>query len=77
MEFLNHYRQIDVIDAFNSTSRYLDDLLNIDNPYFEGRVNQIYPAELQLIKANTTIPQIPKSFFLDLHFFLLQMDLFF
>ena len=22
------------------TSRYLDDLLNIDNPYFEGMVNQ-------------------------------------
>ena len=26
----------------------LDDLLNIDNPYFEGMVNQIYPPELQL-----------------------------
>ena len=38
----------DVIEAFNSTSRYLDDLLNIDNPYFEGVVNQIYPPELQL-----------------------------
>ena len=31
----------DVIEAFNSTSRYLDDLLNIDNPYFEGIVSQI------------------------------------
>ena len=31
----------DIIEAFNSTSRYLDDLLNIDNPYFEGMVNQI------------------------------------
>ena len=30
--------QADVIEAFNSTSRYLDDLLNIDNPYFEGMV---------------------------------------
>ena len=27
--------QADIIEAFNSTSRYLDDLLNIDNPYFE------------------------------------------
>ena len=35
---------------FNSTSRYLDDLLNIGNPYFEGMVNQIYPPELQLFK---------------------------
>ena len=24
--------QADIIEAFNSTSRYLDDLLNIDNP---------------------------------------------
>ena len=38
-----HDNQADVIDAFNSTSKYLDDLfnLNIDNPYFEGMVNQI------------------------------------
>ena len=28
--------QTDVIKAFNSTSRYLDDLLNIGNPYFDG-----------------------------------------
>ena len=36
MHSLNHANQADVIEAFNSTSRYLDDLLNIDNPYFEG-----------------------------------------
>ena len=35
MDSLNHDNQADVIEAFNSTSRYLDDLLNIDNPYFE------------------------------------------
>ena len=34
--------------TFNPTSRYLDDLLNIDNPYFEGMVNQNYPPELKL-----------------------------
>ena len=34
--------------TFNSTSRYLDDLLNIDNLYFEQMVGQIYPTELQL-----------------------------
>ena len=51
MDSLNHDNQADVIEAFNSTSRYLDDLLNIDNPYFEGMVNQIYPSELQLNKA--------------------------
>ena len=50
MDSLNHDNQADVIAAFNSTSRYLDDLLNIDNPYFESMVNQIYPPELQLNK---------------------------
>ena len=45
--------QADIIEAFNSTSRKLDDLLNIDNPYFEQMVGQIYPTELQLNKANS------------------------
>ena len=44
----------DLIDAFNSTSRYLDDLLNIDNIPFEHMVHRIYPAELQLNKANAS-----------------------
>ena len=43
-----------MIDAFNATSRYLDDLLNIDNIYFEQMVHRIYPAELQLKKANAS-----------------------
>ena len=38
VDFLNNDNQADVIEAFNSTSRYLDDLLNIDNPYFEGMI---------------------------------------
>ena len=46
------------------TSRYLGDLLNIDNPYFEGMVNQLYPPELQLNKINA--PDNEASF-LDLH----------
>ena len=41
--------QIDIIEAFNSTSRYLDDLLNIDIAYFKGMDIQIYPTKLQLI----------------------------
>ena len=63
MDSLNHDNQADVIEAFNSTSRYLDDLLNIDNPYFEGMVNQIYPPEVQLNKANISDTEAP---FLDL-----------
>ena len=41
MTSLSDDNQADIIWAFTSTSRYLDDLLNIDNPYFEGMVNKI------------------------------------
>ena len=64
MKDLSSDNQADVNKAFNSTSRYLDDLLNIGNPYFEGMVNQIYPPELQLNQANTSDTEA--SFF-DLH----------
>ena len=30
---LSENNQADVIEAFNSTSSYLDDLLNIDHPF--------------------------------------------
>ena len=40
------------------------DLLNIDNIYFDGMVNQIYPSELQLKMANSSDTEAP---FLDLH----------
>ena len=56
---LSDDNQADITEAFNSTSRYLDDLLNIDNPYFEGMVNQIYPPELQLNKLILLIPRPP------------------
>ena len=55
---------ISSIFIFNSTSRYLDDLLNIDIPYFEHMVGQIYPTELQLKKANSSDNEAP---FLDLN----------
>ena len=47
---LSDNNQLDSIKAFNPTSRYSDDLLYIDNPYFEHMVGQVYPTELQLIK---------------------------
>ena len=56
--------QTDFIEAFNSTSRYLDNLLNIDDLYFEQMVGQIYPTELQLNKANSSDNEAP---FLDLN----------
>ena len=33
--------QSEIIEAFNSTSRNLDDLLNIDNKFFESMDNHI------------------------------------
>ena len=51
---LSDNNQTDIIEAFNSTSRYLDDLLNFDNPYFEQMVGQIYPTGLQLNKDNSS-----------------------
>ena len=64
MKSLTKEKRYDLIDAFNSTSRYLDDLLNIDNIHFEHMVHRIYPAELQLNKANASDTE---AAFLDLN----------
>ena len=50
-------KQTDVIYTFNTTSRYLDDILNSNNVYFDNMVSQIYPSEFQLNKDNTMIPK--------------------
>ena len=68
MNNLSSDNQADVIKAFNLTSRYLDNLLNNDNPYFEGMVNQIYPPELQLNKANTSDTEAPFFGFTSVYF---------
>ena len=41
MMSLSDDRQADIIDAFNTTSRYLDDFFNIINVYFDSMVSQI------------------------------------
>ena len=64
MMSLSDDKQADVIDAYNTTSRYLDDILNINNVYFDNMVSQIYPSELQLNKTNTSDTE---AAFLDLH----------
>ena len=69
MASLSYNKEAEIIQAFNSTSRYLDDLLNIDNPYFEGMMGRIYPPELQLNKANASDTEAP---FLDLHLSILN-----
>ena len=64
MMSLSADKDAEIIEAFNSTSRYVDDMLNSDNAYFDGMVKQIYPSELQLNKANSSDTEAP---FLDLH----------
>ena len=51
---LSNDKQANVMDAFNTISRYLDDILNINNVYFDNMVSQIYPSEVQLNKTNTS-----------------------
>ena len=48
--------QTDIIEPFNSTSRYLDDLLNY---FFEQMVGPIYPTEPQLNNANSSDIEAP------------------
>ena len=64
MKSLSRENQADIIEAFNSTSRYLDDLLNIDNIYFDQMVDRVYLTELQLNIANSSDTEAP---FLDLN----------
>ena len=64
MMSISDNKQADVIDAFETTSRYLDDISNINIVYFDNMASQIYPSELQLNKANTFDT---KAAFLDLH----------
>ena len=65
MMSLSGDKQADIIEALNTTTRYLDDILNIVNVYFDNMVSQIYLSELQLNKANTSDTE---AAFLDLHF---------
>ena len=47
-------KQADIMDAFYTTSKCLEDILNIHNVYFDTMISQIYPSALQLNKANTS-----------------------
>ena len=57
-------KDAEISEVFNSSSRYLDDVINIDHTYFDDTVNQIYPLERQLNKANSSDTEAP---FLNLH----------
>ena len=54
MIYLSDIKQVDSIATFSTTPRYLDDILSINNIYFDNMISQIYPAEPQLINVNTS-----------------------
>ena len=41
------FYQADIIEALNSTSKYLDDLLNLDKIFFDQMVDRIYPTPVK------------------------------
>ena len=63
---LSDDKQAYVIDTFNTTAKYMDDILKKYNVYFNNMVSQIYPSELQLDKSNTFDTE---ATYLDLQFF--------
>ena len=68
---LSDDKQAYVID-FNTTAKYMDDILKKYNVYFNNMVSQIYPSELQLDKSNTFDT---KATYLDLHFLSISNDI--
>ena len=53
MSSLHKSKQLYLVEMFNDTTRYLDDILTIKNPEFEKKhISNIYPTELRLNKAN-------------------------
>ena len=54
MSNLHKSKQYDLIDMFNDTSRYLDNIFAINNPELQKHIPDIYPMKLQLNKASTS-----------------------
>ena len=54
MMSLSDDKHADIIDTFNTPSRHSDDILDINNVYFDNMVSQIYPSEFQPNKAITS-----------------------
>ena len=63
MLLLNRNNDTQKIDAIYNTSRYLDDILKVDNPFFPNLIHSIYPQQLQLNKASVSDTRVR---FLDL-----------
>ena len=55
---LQKSKRFDLIDKFNDTSRYRDDIFTIDYPAFAEHIPDIYTRELQLNSSNTSDKEI-------------------
>ena len=77
MKSLSRENQADIIKAFDSTSRYLDDLLNIDNIYFDQMVDCICPTELQLNRAKSSDTEAPFLDFESMYIYSFYQNLWF
>ena len=64
MKSVSGENQAAIIVAFNSTSRYLDDLLNIDNDHFETNGWQDKSCWTSIKQTNSSDTEAP---FLDLN----------
>ena len=62
MKSLTKEKCYDLIDAFNSTSRYLDDILNIDNIHVgQNILTEYIPLNFNLMKLMLLILKQPFS----------------
>ena len=52
---LSDDNQTEIIEAFNFTARYLDNLMNIEN---DSMVSSVYPSEPPKIKPTSQIPRL-------------------
>ena len=61
MTSIFYVKQAEIIEAFKSTALEISGqpFKYWQNPDIEGMVNQIYPTELQLNKANTSDTEAP------------------
>ena len=66
---LSEENQSDVIEAFSSKSRYMDDILNTDNNNFDGLISQTCYSMLRLNETNSSETEAP---FLNSHLSILD-----
>ena len=58
---LHTSKQYDLIDMFNDTSRYLDDIFTIDNPEFAKHIPDIYISNGTSVEQSNYVRQ--RNFF--------------